>query len=125
MVLSTFRSPMTWNWLFQFWCQRSADLLKGDRSLLVALSGILGTQYLICSRPNWYGVPGIPARMHLRGPRKGIKPSAIVSSYKEVSLEKAYSAGRPDSKVTGNPVLFPRSVWTWPLIRTHSIIAMD
>jgi len=23
--------------------------------------GILGTCYLICSRPNWYGVPRIPS----------------------------------------------------------------
>ena len=31
----------------------------------------------LCSRPDWYDVPGIPARMHLRGPRKSIKPSAL------------------------------------------------
>ena len=27
--------------------------------MLSKLRGILGTRYLICSRPNWHGVPGI------------------------------------------------------------------
>jgi hypothetical protein len=36
---------------------------------------ILSIWYMICSRPDWQGITGIPAGVRLRGPGKGIKPS--------------------------------------------------
>jgi len=33
--------------------------------------------------------------------------------------------GRPDGKAAGEPILFPRLVWTWLLIQAQSVIAMD
>jgi hypothetical protein len=44
------------------WVQHSL-VLPEYYSDIVAIGqqdGILGTYYLICSRPNWHGVPGIP-----------------------------------------------------------------
>ena len=70
--------------------------------------GILRTQYLICSRPNWQAIPKIPARMHLRGPRKGIKPSSkgfFPSPFPPPSPHSA--AGHPDGKVAEILFSFP------------------
>jgi hypothetical protein len=59
---------------------------------------------------NREDVSGIPARMYLRGPRKGIKHSVRVFSL--VSPSPYSAVGHPDGNVAGDPILFPLSVWT-------------
>jgi len=66
---------------------------------------ILGCKYLICSRPDWYGVPVIFARMHLRDPRKDILPLPL-ELYIGIISESLLFVCHAQGKATGNSILY-------------------
>jgi hypothetical protein len=52
LIISTFLR-------YSILCNQVYSPTSALKSPEVKAPGILGTQYLICSRPDWYGVPGI------------------------------------------------------------------